>query len=141
MSQSTLTQEMQDMNIDSDMESTDVSSVEMTDTETEEEEDYNCDDNDDSNSDKAIEEIKYYQRTTHNLIPFENFSLLVQEILQDFSQEIDIDDEAILALQAAAEDYLIKIFEQCNMNAIHANRQEIQPKDLYLARYHNNERC
>lgn len=132
--------------IESDIESTDVSSVEMTDTETSDEDTHDQDDHmsvdsdTDETEDKAFEEIRYYQRTTHDIIPFENFKLLVQEIMQDYNTELDIDDEAVKAMQAATESYLVELFEKTQRNAIHGGRQVITPKDLQLARYHAKER-
>eukprot|EP00525_Craspedostauros_australis_P004439 CAMPEP_0198115550 /NCGR_PEP_ID=MMETSP1442-20131203/6614_1 /TAXON_ID= /ORGANISM="Craspedostauros australis, Strain CCMP3328" /LENGTH=275 /DNA_ID=CAMNT_0043773083 /DNA_START=807 /DNA_END=1638 /DNA_ORIENTATION=- len=41
---------------------------------------------------------------------------------------------AILALQEAAEAYLVGLFEDCNLCAIHAKRVTIMPKDMQLAR-------
>ena len=40
---------------------------------------------------------------------------------------------AILALQTAAEEYLVQLFEGANLGAIHARRVTIMPKDLNLA--------
>lgn len=138
--------------IESDIESTDVSSVEMTDTETSDEDHMSIDtdteddssiDDTDETEDKAIEEIRYYQRTTHDIIPFKNFKLLVQEIMQDYNTEFiefDVDDEAVKAMQAATESYLVELFEKTQLNAIHAGRQAIMPRDMQLARYHAKER-
>ena len=41
---------------------------------------------------------------------------------------------AVLALQEAAEAYLVGLFEDVNVAALHAKRVTIQPKDLYVAR-------
>jgi histone H3 len=40
---------------------------------------------------------------------------------------------AMLALQEAAEAYLINVFEWTNLAAIHAKRVTIMPKDMQLA--------
>ena len=42
--------------------------------------------------------------------------------------------EALLALQEAAESYLVSIFEDTNLCAIHAKRVTIMVKDMQLAR-------
>ena len=39
---------------------------------------------------------------------------------------------AILAMQEAAEAFLIRMFEQCNHIAIHGKRVTVQPKDIQL---------
>ena len=41
---------------------------------------------------------------------------------------------AILALQEASEAYLVKMFEDTNLCAIHAKRVTIMPKDISLVR-------
>uniref|UniRef100_A0A5S6QPY1 Histone domain-containing protein n=1 Tax=Trichuris muris TaxID=70415 RepID=A0A5S6QPY1_TRIMR len=41
---------------------------------------------------------------------------------------------AVLALQEAAEAYLVGLFEDTNLCAIHARRVTIMPKDIQLAR-------
>ena len=42
--------------------------------------------------------------------------------------------DAILALQEAAEAYLVHLFEDANLCAIHAKRVTIMPRDIALAR-------
>lgn len=41
---------------------------------------------------------------------------------------------AILALQEAAEAYLVGVFEDTNLCALHAKRVTIMPADIQLAR-------
>ncbi len=48
---------------------------------------------------------------------------------------------AILALQEAAEAYLVGLFEDTNLCAIHAKRVTIMPKDIQLARRIRGERA
>lgn len=47
---------------------------------------------------------------------------------------------AILALQEASEAYLVSLFEDTNLCAIHAKRVTIMPKDIQLARRIRGER-
>jgi histone H3 len=42
---------------------------------------------------------------------------------------------AILALQESAEMFLVSLFEDSNLCAIHAGRITVKPKDMQLARY------
>ena len=42
--------------------------------------------------------------------------------------------EALLAMQEVAEDYIVHLFEDCNLCAIHAKRVTIMPRDIQLAR-------
>jgi histone H3/H4 len=90
--------------------------------------------------DQAIEEIRYYQSTTHHLIPKKSFRDLVQEIAQDFRDDPQFSKEAMEALQEAAEAYLVEMFEDANLEAIHAGRETIMPKDIQMARRMKRER-
>ena len=47
---------------------------------------------------------------------------------------------AVLALQEASEAYLVGLFEDTNLCAIHAKRVTIMPKDIQLARRIRGER-
>ena len=48
--------------------------------------------------------------------------------------DLRFQSSAVMALQEAAEAYLVSLFEDTNLAAIHAKRVTIQPKDLALAR-------
>ena len=41
--------------------------------------------------------------------------------------------DAVVCLQKASEAYLVSLFEDTNLCAIHANRVTIMPKDIQLA--------
>ena len=62
------------------------------------------------------------------------FQRLVREIATEFKQEIRFQSQAVLALQEAAEAYLVSLFEDTNLCAIHAKRVTIMSKDLQLAK-------
>ena len=69
------------------------------------------------------------------------FQRLVREIAyQDFKGELRFQSTAILALQEAAEAYLVGLFQDTNLIALHAKRVTIMPKDLQLARRIRGER-
>ncbi len=59
----------------------------------------------------ALREIRKYQRSTELLIRKLPFQRLVREISQDFKTDIRFQSTALLALQEAAEAYLVGIFE------------------------------
>ena len=92
----------------------------------------------------ALREIRQYQKSTNLLIRKLPFQRLIREIAQNiilhnprfssFTNEIRIQSSALEALQGAAEDYLVNLFEDTNLAAIHAKRVTIQPKDMQLAR-------
>jgi histone H3 len=69
------------------------------------------------------------------------FQRLVREIAQDFKTDLRFQSVAILALQEAAESYLVRIFEDTNLCAIHGKRVTIMPKDMQLARRIRGERA
>ena len=81
----------------------------------------------------ALREIRRYQNTGELLIRKLPFARLVQEIAQDFKTDLRFQREAIAALQEAAEVYLVGLFEDTNLCAIHAKRVTIAPKDIQLA--------
>ena len=62
------------------------------------------------------------------------FQRLVREIAQDFENGLRFQSTAVLALQEASEAYLVGLFEDTNLCAIHAKRVTIMPKDIQLAR-------
>ena len=51
-----------------------------------------------------------------------------------FPGGIKFQSDAIMALQESAEAYLVGLFEDTNLAAIHAKRVTIMPKDIILAR-------
>ncbi|KXN83330.1 Histone H3.2 [Leucoagaricus sp. SymC.cos] len=88
----------------------------------------------------ALREIRRYQKSTELLIRKLPFQRLVREIAQDFKTDLRFQSSAVMALQEAAEAYLVSLFEDTNLAAIHAKRVTIQPKDLALARRLRGER-
>jgi histone H3 len=89
----------------------------------------------------ALREIRRYQKSTDLLIRKLPFQRLVKEIAQDFRQDLRFQSTAILALQEASEAYLVSLFEDVNLIAMHANRVTIMPKDMQLARRIRGERA
>uniref|UniRef100_A0A914Y1K1 Histone H2A/H2B/H3 domain-containing protein n=1 Tax=Panagrolaimus superbus TaxID=310955 RepID=A0A914Y1K1_9BILA len=65
----------------------------------------------------------------------------LREIAQDFKTDLRFQSSAVLALQEAAEAYLVGLFEDTNLCAIHAKRVTIMPKDIQLARRIRGERA
>ena len=82
---------------------------------------------------RSLAEIRSEQARTDLCIPQELFRTLVREIGQDFKNDLEYEDEAMDALQAAAEAHLIRLLQASGRLAIHAGRQEVQPGDLRLA--------
>jgi len=63
------------------------------------------------------------------------FHRLVREIAQDFKTDLRFQSSAVMALQEAAEAFLVNsMFEDTNLCAIHGKRVTIMAKDMQLAR-------
>ena len=89
----------------------------------------------------ALREIRKYQKSTDLLIRKRPFQRLVRELAQGtIGNTVRFQASAVMALQEAAESYLVKLFEDTNVCAIHAKRVTIMPKDMQLARRIRGER-
>lgn len=82
----------------------------------------------------ALREIRKYQKSTDLLIKKLPFQRLIRGIASAFKADLRFQSTAIMALQEAAEAYLIGLFEDTNMCAVHAGRVTIMAKDMQLAR-------
>ena len=79
---------------------------------------------------KALQEIRKFQRTVHLLIPALPFSRLVREVATNVAgtRDLRFQSAAIKALQEASEAFLVGLFEDVHLCAIHAKRVTIMPK-------------
>ena len=82
----------------------------------------------------ALREIRKFQKSTKCEIPKASFQRVVREIAQQIKSDIRFDSMAILALQEAAEMYLVRVHEHTNLCAIHAKRVTVTAKDMVVAR-------
>jgi histone H3 len=86
----------------------------------------------------ALREIRRYQKSTELLIRKLPFQRLCREITQTYGPYNSAPAEgekrwqasAVVALQEATEAYLVGLFEDSNLAAIHAKRVTIMPKDI-----------
>jgi histone H3 len=85
---------------------------------------------------QALREIRKYQKNTELLIRKLPFQRLVREVLQTIApnKDLRVQSHTLAALQEASEAYLVGLFEDTNLCAIHAKRVTIMPKDIQLAR-------
>ena len=88
----------------------------------------------------SLREIRRYQKSSELLIPKLPFQRLVREIAENFKTKLSFQSAAIGVLQEAAEEYLINLFEDTNLCAVHAHRVTIMPRDIQLARRIRGER-
>ncbi len=89
----------------------------------------------------ALREIRKYQKSTELLIKKAPFQRLVKEITQNLHRELRFQTTAIAALQESAETYIVSLFEDTMLCAMHARRVTIMPKDMNLARRIRGERA
>ncbi|KAM7078888.1 histone H3.3A-like [Molossus nigricans] len=89
----------------------------------------------------ALREMRCYQKSTELLIRELPFQRLVGEISQDFKTDLHFQSAAVGALQEANEAYLVGLFEDTNLCAIHAKHVTIIPKDIQLAHHIRGERA
>ncbi|KAJ4478222.1 histone H3 [Lentinula aciculospora] len=89
----------------------------------------------------ALREIRKYQKSTDLLLRKLPFSRLIREIAQEMTTttngeayELRWQSSALLALQEATEAFLVHLFEDANLCALHAKRVTIMQRDIQLAR-------
>ena len=95
----------------------------------------------------ALREIRHYQSSTELVMLKLPFARLVREICDGLVQQGDSrklegagvkglrwQSQAIMALQEATEAFLVHLFEDTNLCALHARRVTVMPRDLQLAR-------
>jgi histone H3/H4 len=86
---------------------------------------------------KALREIRRFQRTTDLFIRKLPFARLVRQITTNYQSagtDLRWAGGGLHALQEAAEAYLVHLYEDANLCAIHAKRVTIFVKDIQLAR-------
>ena len=90
----------------------------------------------------ALHEIHRYQQSTKSLIKRTPFNKLIKEISQEYricpegpgtpSVQVRFQSTALAALQEAAENFLVGLFEDVNLLAVHAKRGTVMPHDIRL---------
>ena len=70
----------------------------------------------------TLREVKKFQRSTKLLLPRASVQRVVREIAQGVDHEMRFQAQALMAVQEAAEAYLVGLFEDANLCAIHAKR-------------------
>ena len=91
----------------------------------------------------ALREICRYQQSTNCLIKRTPFNKWIKEISQEYrvcpdgpgtpSVQVRFQSTALAALQEAAENFLVGLFEDVNLLAVHAKRVTVMPCDIRLA--------
>ncbi|TFK25571.1 histone-fold-containing protein [Coprinopsis marcescibilis] len=81
----------------------------------------------------ALREIRQMQASTEQLIRKLPFQRLVREIANGHGVALRFKPDAFAAIQEASETYLIHLFEDIQIAALHAKRVTIMDRDLALA--------
>ena len=90
-----------------------------------------------------MREIRRYQQSTKCLIKRTPFNKLIKEISQEYrvcpdgpgmpSVQVRFQSTALTALQEATENFIVGLFEDVNLLAVHATRVTVMPQDIRLA--------
>ncbi len=84
---------------------------------------------------KALQEIRRYQQSTDLLLRKLPFQRVVRQVAADIGRgDYRFQSAALLALQESSEAFLVGLFEDSNLCAIHAKRVTVMAKDMQLAR-------
>ncbi|KAM4644743.1 histone H3-like centromeric protein A [Amazona ochrocephala] len=85
---------------------------------------------------RVLQEIRRYQGSTRLLLRAGPFARVVREISFQFSRREHYlwQAMALLALQEAAEAFLVRLMEDAYLCALHARRVTLYPRDMQLAR-------
>ncbi|XP_018425485.1 PREDICTED: histone H3-like centromeric protein A [Nanorana parkeri] len=85
---------------------------------------------------RALMEIRKYQKSTDLLLKTAPFARLVREVCMEFTCGVPYmwQRMAIMALQEAAEAFLVRLFEDSSLCCLHAKRVTLFVQDMQLAR-------
>ncbi len=82
----------------------------------------------------ALREIRKFQKNTDLLISKAPFQRVVQEIALKFGKsDLRMQSTAVLALQEAAEYFMVDVFSNTNLCTMHGKHVTIMNKDMVLA--------
>lgn len=85
---------------------------------------------------KILREIRVLQQQTNLLVPKLPFARLVQEVAQELAPHgVRFQSAALMALQEAAEIYLVQFLEDSYSCALHARRVTLLPRDMALVQF------
>ena len=80
----------------------------------------------------ALREIRKYQKSTDQLLRKIPFQRLVRDIAMEYKTDLRFQSEAMEILQEGTESFIVAVFEDTNLCAIHARRQTLKRKDMQL---------
>ena len=80
----------------------------------------------------ALKEIRHYQRESGRICSRLACTRLFHEICQLIKEGLRWQASAIIALQEGFEDYLVSLFHDTILAAIHGKRVTVMPKDIHI---------
>ena len=83
---------------------------------------------------RVLRNVRRMQRTVCHVLPRGPFKDLVKESMQHFVSDARLSSEAAEMIQLMAERYLVGLYEDAILCAIHAKRTTISPRDIQLTR-------
>ena len=99
----------------------------------------------------ALREIRRYQQSTECLIKRTPFNKLIKKISQEYrvcpdgpgmpSVQVRFQSTALAALQEAAENFLVGLFKDVNLLAVHAKKVTVMPRYIRLALRIRGDHC
>lgn len=77
--------------------------------------------------------IKIYQKTSCTLLPHASVDLLIRDIGNDLNKNITrYELNYMWLIHATIEDYMVKLYKNAILIALHSNRLTLMPKDIRL---------
>lgn len=88
----------------------------------------------------ALREIRKYQKSTDQIITQAGFRRLMEDVVQDpdvcklseFPNGVRFDKDSRFNLKEAVESFIVHMLEDANIEAIHAKRVTVKPKDIHI---------
>jgi histone H3 len=82
---------------------------------------------------KALKEIRRYQKSVDFLIPRSAFGRLVRSVVQEFAEGFRIRKLAMECLQTAGEQHITDLFTAAHLITISSGRKQLRASDIRLA--------
>ena len=83
---------------------------------------------------QALRQIRTYQKSTEMLVRKLPFQRLVRHLVEKRNPKVRMQTAALYVMQQATEAFVVSLFEDTNLCAIHAKRVTVMQKDLQLAK-------
>jgi histone H3 len=88
----------------------------------------------------SLREIRRYQRGTELLMKKTVFNRWVRELLSEMISDVRVCGPTFECLQVSLEEYLVHMFEETHLAALHGKTVTLKIKDINLVKRIHNER-